>query len=517
MALRNVCQNQTKIQWKKLRPKNQQIYPFCAYIFVANISMRCYNLLGENMTKSNMDMTCEKGMIKNLIVFVTPLMLSGILQLLFTASDLIVCGMFGSEHSVGAISSTNALINLIVNLFLGLSIGANILMARCYGRQDSEKGQRVAYTAVVLSAIMGIGVGVLGATCSKYFLQWMGTNPELIDLSTRYLQIYFVGIPFSLVYNFCAALLRAVGDTRRPFYFLTASGLINVALNLLFVIVFKLDVVGVAIATSISQALSAAAVIVYMRLKKNNFFLFRFSKIRFYRSEALEIARLGLPAGLQSMIFSISNVMIQTSVNDLSLTLGPESVDGNGAAASLEGFVYTAMNSCAQAVVTFGSANYAAHKKANIKKVIVKTILLISCAWLITGSVVLIFAGPLLGLYVRNNPAAVQFGLQRIYITVGTYVLCGLMDTFAFALRAIGYSVLPTIISTCGACGFRLLWIFFIFPLQYFHNITWLAISYPISWLLTALVHLVCFAVLYKKLKMPAEQPVVGTTATATT
>lgn len=452
------------------------------------------------MTK-NIDMTSDKGMVKNLIKFVAPIMLSGILQLLFTASDLIVCGLFGSEHSVGAISSTNALINLIVNLFLGLSIGANILMARCYGQKDKEKGQRVVYTSFVLSIAMGLAVGIVGVTCSEYFLQWMGTNPELLDLSAKYLKIYFVGVPFSMVYNFLAAILRAVGDTKCPFYFLTLSGLFNVCLNLLFVVQFKLDVVGVAIATAAAQILAAVDVIIYIRFKRNNFFKFRFKQIRFYKKETLEITRLGLPAGLQNMLFSISNVMIQTSVNDLSLTLGAASVDGNGASASLEGFVYTSMNSCAQGIVTFGSANYAVHNKANIRRVILRTLMLITFAWVIVGSVVLIFARPLLGLYVQNNPQAVQFALQRIYITVGTYVLCGFMDAFAFALRAIGYSVLPTVISTCGACGLRLLWIFFVFPLEYFHNITWLAISYPLSWFLTALVHFICFAVLYSKLK----------------
>lgn len=456
------------------------------------------------MTK-NIDMTANKGMVKNLIKFVAPLMLSGILQLLFTASDLIVCRRFGSEHSVGAISSTNALINLIVNLFLGLSIGANILMARCYGNNDAEKGQRVVYTSIILSAIMGLVVGIFGAICSKYFLQWMGTNEEIIDLSTQYLQIYFVGVPFSMIYNFCAALLRAVGDTKRPFYFLTASGIFNVGLNLLLVIVADMDVAGVATATAASQVLAAVVVIVYMRYKKNNFFELRFKKMRFYLQEAKEITRLGLPAGLQSALFSISNVMIQTSVNDLSLTLGPASVDGNGAAASLEGFVYTAMNSCAQGIATFGSANYGAKNKANIRRVILRCLMLVALAWIVTGSIVLIFAPQLLNFYVPSEEG-IAFALQRIYITVGTYFLCGLMDSFAFALRAIGYSVLPTVISTCGGCGFRLLWIFFIFKIEYFHNITWLAISYPISWFLTALVHFICFAVLYKKLKFPQSE-----------
>ena len=445
-------------------------------------------------------MTSQKGMVKNLIKFVAPLMLSGILQLLFTASDLIVCRYFGSEHSVGAIQSTNALINLIVNLFMGLSIGANILMSRCFGAQDKERGQRVAYTAIILSVVLGVVIGVFGATCSRYFLRWMGTNPELIDLSTQYLTIYFIGVPFSMIYNYCAALLRAVGDTQKPFYFLTASGFFNVQLNLLLVIVARLDVAGVAIATASSQCAAAVAVFLYIYFKKDNFFTFRFKQMRFYKKEALEITRLGLPAGIQGSLFSISNVMIQTSVNELSMIHGAELVDGNGASSSLEGFVYTAMNSCAQGIVTFGSANYGAKNKENIRRVILRTMMLVMICWFVPSVFLLIFHRELLGIYV-NSEVAVNFGAERIFITVGLYFLCGLMDIFAYSLRAIGYSILPTVISTLGACGFRIIWIFAIFPIEYFHNLKWLAISYPISWALTALTHALFFIVLYKRLK----------------
>ena len=455
-------------------------------------------------------MTTDKGMVVNLIKFVAPLMLSGILQLLFTASDLIVCRYFGSEHSVGAIQSTNALINLIVNLFMGLSIGANILMSRCYGANDQERGQRVAYTAIILSAILGVVIGVFGATCSRYFLQWMNTNTELIELSTEYLTIYFIGIPFSMIYNYCAALLRAVGDTKKPFYFLTVSGVFNVALNILLVVVFHLDVKGVAIATAASQLLAASMVFVYICLKRDNYFTFRFKQMRFYKKEALQIIKLGLPAGIQGSLFSISNVLLQTSVNELSNELGeqlgPYLVDGNGASASLEGFVYTAMNSCAQGVVTFGSANYGAKNKANIRRVILRTMMIVAVAWAVPSIFLLSFHKTLLGLYV-SSAEGVEFGMQRIFVVITTYFLCGLMDIFAYSLRAIGYSVLPTVISTCGACGFRLLWIFFIFPIDFFHNLTWLYVSYPISWALTAAVHAICFFVLFKKLKFDTTDP----------
>ena len=455
---------------------------------------------------STIDMTSNRGMVKNLIKFVAPLMLSGILQLLFTASDLIVCRYFGSEHSVGAIHSTNSLINLMVNLFMGLSIGANILMSRCFGAQDKERGQRVAYTAIILSVILGVIIGVLGVTCSRYFLQWMQTNSELIDLSTQYLTIYFIGIPFNMIYNYCSALLRAVGDTKIPFYILTASGIFNVLFNLLLLGTNPaLDVSGVAIATAASQVVAAVAIFLYIYFKKDNFFTFRFKQMRFYKKEALEITRLGLPAGIQGSLFSISNVMIQTSVNELSKSFGAALVDGNGAASSLEGFVYTAMNSCAQGIVTFGSANYGAKNKANIRRVILRTMMLVGICWFVPSVFLLIFQRNLLGIYVKAD-AAINFGAERLVITISTYFLCGLMDIFAYSLRAIGYSILPTVISTLGACGFRLFWIFVIFPISYFHNLTWLAISYPISWGLTALTHAIFFIILYKRLKFAPDE-----------
>ena len=452
------------------------------------------------LRNSTIDMTSNKGMVKNLIKFIAPLMLSGILQLLFTASDLIVCRFFGSEHSVGAIQSTNALINLIVNLFMGLSIGANILMARCYGAEDKERGQKVAYTAIIFSVILGVAIGIFGSTCSRYFLQWMGTNPEVIDLSTQYLTIYFIGVPFNMIYNYCAALLRAVGDTQRPFYFLTGSGVFNVLLNLLLVIVCKMDVAGVAVATAASQVVAATAVFLYIYFKKDNFFTFKFKQMRIYKKEALEITRLGLPAGIQGSLFSISNVMIQTSVNELSIQMGAALIDGNGASSSLEGFVYTAMNSCAQGVVTFGSANYGAKNKQNIKRVIFRVMMLVMICWFVPSVFLLAFHRQLLGIYV-NTEAAITFGDQRIFITVGLYFLCGLMEIFAYSLRAIGYSVTPTVISTLGICGFRLLWIFVIFPIEYFHNLPWLVISWPVSWVLTGLTHVIFFTILFRRLK----------------
>lgn len=445
--------------------------------------------------KNEMDMT-SGNLFKKLFIFSMPLVLSGILQLLYNAADLIVCGQFGSEHSVAAISSTNSLINLIIQLFLGLSVGANVLMARCFGEGNKEKGQRVVYTSMIFSVIFGLIIGIFGVFSSRYFLELMGTPDDVIDLSAKYLMIYFIGLPFSMIYNFGASLLRAIGDTKRPFYFLMTAGIFNVLLNLLFVIVFKLDVPGVAIATIISQGISAGLVVLCL-LRNKGFFRFRFRELRIYKREALEIIRIGLPAGLQGVIFSLSNVLIQSSIN----SLGTNVMDGNGAASSLEGFIYTAMNAVAQSCVAFVSANFGAGKKKNIQKSVMYSAILVILMNFVVGGIVLLLENQLLGLYVHTEEA-LEAGRQRLFIIAVTYFLCGLMDTFAYALRGIGYSLLPTIISLCGACGLRILWIYFVFPLEEFHNISGLAVSYPISWIITAMVHFIFFLILFSRIKL---------------
>ena len=448
------------------------------------------------MSKSNeMDMT-SGNLFKKIVIFSIPLILSGILQLLYNAADLIICGQFGSQHSTAAISSTNSLTNLIVNFFLGLSVGANVLMARCFGQGNKEKGQRVVYTAMSFSIIFGIAIGLFGFFTCGTFLKMMGTTNDVIDLSTQYMQIYFLGLPFTMVYNFGASILRATGDTKRPFIFLTIAGIFNVVLNLIFVIVFNMDVPGVALATIIAQGISATLIVICL-LKNKGFFEFSLKKMKIYKEETIEMIKIGLPAGLQSAIFSISNVLIQSSVN----SLGTNVVDGNGASGSLEGFIYTAMNSVAQACVAFVSANYGAKKKDNIKKCVLYSAILVICMNLIVGGIVLLLNQQLLGLYVHSD-AALKAGAERILIISITYFLCGLMDTFAYALRGIGYSIVPMVISLCGACGLRIIWIFAIFPLDKFHNISGLAISYPISWIITASVQLLLFIILYRRLNL---------------
>lgn len=454
------------------------------------------------MTRT-VNMTERRGLFVSLCLFIAPLMFTGILQLLYTASDLIICGTFGPAHSTAAISETNPLVNLIVTSFLGLATGANVLMAKCFGANDREKGQRVVYTSMALSLVLGVTVGVFGALCSRYFLVWMKTPDDVIELSTEYLSIYFIGVPFTMIYNFGASVMRAVGDTKRPFYYLTLSGVINVLLNLLFVIVFQMGVAGVAICTSISQFCAALMVVISMLRNKKGFFRFKLRSIRFFKKETLEIIRIGLPAGLQSFIFSFANLMIMSSIN----SLGTEVLGGNGASSSLEGFVYTAMNSCAQGAMTFASANYGARNKSNISRIVLYSLALVMIVWAALTAIILPLGKPLLGLYV-SSPTSLEAGWQRLFAISVTYFLCGLMDTFAYSLRAIGHSALPAVVSAIGGCGFRLLWIFFVFPIPYFNNLLWLALSYPISWVLTAGVHLICFIVLYRKVNFNATKEV---------
>jgi Na+-driven multidrug efflux pump len=305
-----------------------------------------------------------------------------------------------------------------------------------------------------------------------------------------------LGLPFSMVYNYGAALFRATGDSRRPFIFLSTAGILNVFLNLIFVIIFKMGVPGVAWATIISQGLSALLIIIAL-IKSKGFFEFKIKEIKFYKKEAIEIVRIGLPAGLQGAIFSFSNVLIQSSIN----SLGTNVVDGSGASSSLEGFIYTAMNSVAQACVSFVAANYGAKNRNNIKKSIIYSLLLVLIMNFIVGGTILIFKDSLLGLYVTTSEA-IEAGSIRLLIIALTYFLCGFMDTMAFALRGIGYSFVPMIVSLIGSCVLRIIWIYTFFQLEPLHNIGGLVMSYPISWLITVSVHTIMFIVLFRKIKL---------------
>ena len=425
----------------------------------------------------------------------TPLILSTLLQLFYNAADLIVCGQFGSSHSVAAISATSSLINLYIQLLVGLSVGANVLMSRCYGAGDRERGQKVVYTSMVFALGAGFFIGAIGATTSHLFLNLMGTPEEVIGLSISYLVIYFLGLPFSMIYNFGSSIMRATGDTKRPFYFLSAAGIVNILLNLFFVIVCDMDVAGVALATIISQGVSAFCVVVAL-LKNRGFFRFRFREIRFHGRVAKEIALIGIPAGIQGMLFSISNVMIQSSIN----SFGTSVMDGNGAAASLEGFVYATMNSVAQTAGSFVSANYGAKKPKNIRNTVLYASLIVVMVWMLSGGIVYFCRKPLLGLYLRaEETEAFAAAGERMLAVCCTYFLCGLMDTFAYSLRGVGRSLLSMSVCLAGVCGLRLAWIYLIFPRPAFHSMYSLMLSYPISWIVTGAIELLLFCIVCAK------------------
>lgn len=432
-------------------------------------------------------------MLQKIILFSLPLAASSILQLLFNAADVIVVGRFAGSAALAAVGSNGSLINLLVNLFVGLSLGANVVAARCFGAKDDRGVQDTVHTAVTLGFSSGILLAIVGFFAARGLLELMSCPEDVIELSTLYLKIYFIGMPMSMLYNFSSALLRAAGDTKRPLYCLAAAGVINVVLNLIFVIVFQMSVAGVALATIISQTISAIIVTI-MLTKETGPLHLDLHKLGLRKGTLIQIMRIGLPAGLQSTVFSLSNVVIQSSIN----SFGSIVVAGSSASGNLEGFVYTGMNAFAQAAVTFTSQNIGARKYENIDRVILNCLLCAAGVGLVLGGGATLAGSQLLRFY-STDAAVIAAGLDRLRIICGTYLLCGIMDVLASSLRGLGYSVLPMVVSLIGSCLLRLVWIITIFPLN--RTTFMLYISYPISWLLTAAVHLACLLVVRRKLR----------------
>lgn len=436
---------------------------------------------------------CNGPITGKMLRFALPLMLSSMLQLLFNAADIITVGKFGSEHSLAAVGSNTALINLLTNLFIGLSIGANVLVARFYGAKNGEELNETVHTAMLLSLISGLILTVTGVIFARYFLIWMKTPAEILDLATTYLKIYFLGMPAMMIYNFGSAILRAIGDTKRPLYFLAAAGVINIILNILLVVVFRLDVKGVGIATVISQTVSAILIIRCLA-KSNGDIKLELKKFRLSRGKIGAILRIGLPAGLQGSIFSLSNVVIQSSVN----LFGPVVVKGNSAAQNLEGFVYFSMNAFHHATLSFTSQNMGAKKYDRLGRILKNGLCLAILFGAGFGGTVILFGRNLLSIY-TNDSAAISAGMTRLYIITGTYTLCGIMDVMVGAIRGIGYTVLPTIVSLIGACALRLVWLATVFRIPKFHTINTVYLSYPITWLVTIIAHVICYIIIRKK------------------
>lgn len=432
-------------------------------------------------------------LLGKILTFSFPLMCSGVLQLLFNAADIIVVGRYTGHTALAAVGSTSALINLIVNLFVGLSVGANVLIARSYGAKNMDAVHKGVHTAMLTAVVGGVFLIFVGVAASRPMLSLMGTPDDVIDQAALYLRIYFVGAPSLLVYNFGAAILRAVGDTRRPLYFLTLAGIINVVLNLVFVIVFFLGVAGVALATIISQAVSAYLVVVCLQHNTGAFRLV-LHELRIDPAQFREILRIGVPAGVQGMVFSLSNVLIQSSVN----SFGSAVMAGNTAASNIEGFVYTCMNAVSQTSMSFVSQNVGARRFGRVDKVVAQCMMLSAAVGVGLGLSAYLAGRWLLTIY-TSDAQVITYGLYRMSVVCTTYFLCGWMDCLACSVRGLGASVLPMVVSIIGACLLRIVWVMTIF--QWERTQLCLYISYPVSWALTMAAHLICFLVLRKKVR----------------
>lgn len=449
--------------------------------------------------RNEIDMTAGP-ILPKLLKLSLPLMLSSVLQLLFNAADIIVVGNFASENSLAAVGSTSSLVNLMTNLFLGFSTGANVLASHYLGAGDDDRVSRTVHTSVLLSVISGLILTFIGCVFADDLLGLMQTPPEVLELSALYLRIYFAGMVAMLVYNLGSSILRAKGDTKRPLYYLTFSGVINVILNLLFVIVFRMDVAGVALATVISQCISALLIIRCL-MKEDGALKLEFRKLRMDGQTVGKMMKIGIPAGFQGVVFSLSNVVIQSSVN----SFGAIVMAGSAAAASIEGFVWVSMNAFSQGALTFVSANIGAGRYSRVNR-----IAFISCACAATAGVVLgnlafIFGRPLLGIY-DPRPEVIDAGMIRMGLVCTMYFTCGLMDCIVGSIRGMEYAVTPTIVSLLGACGLRILWIFTGFQTEEFHSVFWLFMSYPASWIITFLVHLICY--IFMRRRLPAKDTI---------
>lgn len=438
---------------------------------------------------------CEGSILKKLLLFALPLIASSVLQLFFNAADVIVVGKFAGDHALAAVGSNGSIINLLTNVFMGLSVGANVLVARYFAAKQERDLQKTVHTAMTVSVICGTFLAVVGTLAAKQVLTIMQSPAEVIELSTLYLRIYFLGMPAIMAYNFGAAILRGVGDTKRPLYYLTFSGVINVILNLIFVVPLHMSVAGVALATIISQYISAILVIKCLMNEESGIRLER-QHLGIDRNILIRILQIGLPAGIQGSLFSLSNVVIQSSVNSFGATI----VAGNSAAQNIEGFVYVAMNAFSQAVVAFVSQNLGAGKFERINRVVMTAQGCVLAVGLILGNGTYFLGEPLLHLY-TDSELVVAAGLKRLSIISSTYALCGMMDSMVGALRGLGYSVMPMIVSLLGACAFRMVWIFVLFRMEQFHTIDTVYFAYPISWTLTLSVHIICFLVVRHKMK----------------
>ena len=434
---------------------------------------------------------CHGSLADKILLFAIPLMASSILQLLFNAADVIVVGQFSGKESLAAVGSTTSLINLLIALVVGMSVGTNVIVARNLGAQRFKIVSRAVHTSIFISLICGVVLGVFGFVMARQLLVWMSSPEDVIGLSTIYLRIYFLGMPATLAYNFGAAILRAQGDTRRPLYYLIIAGIVNVILNLFTVLVLNMDVAGVATATAISQYISAGLVLRCLTKEEGPLRL-DLKKLCVDKIILSHIMAIGLPAGFQGIVFSLSNVLIQSSINSFGSTV----IAGSAASNNIENFVYQAMNAFYQTNLTFTGQNYGAGECKRVDKTLLYCQGFAILTGLVLGNLAYFFGHPLVGIY-NSDEAVIQQGIIRLGYIARTYALCGIMDTMVGSLRGLGYSIIPMIVSLVGACGLRIVWIFTIFQMD--RTPENLYISYPISWIVTGAVHILVFLYARKK------------------
>lgn len=442
--------------------------------------------------KYEMDM-CSGPLLKKILIFTIPVMASGILQLLFNATDIIVVGRYAGKESLAAVGSTTALINLIINLFVGLSVGANVITAKYYGAGKEKDVSETVHTAILTAVISGIILVIIGIILATPLLKVMDSPEDVLGKSALYLKIYFLGMPAMMLYNFGSAVLRAVGDTKRPLYYLILSGSVNVCLNLISVICFGMGVAGVGIATVVAQYISAAMVVRCL-IKEDGSYGINLSELRLTGSKLKEIMFVGIPAGMQGVVFALSNVLIQSSIN----SFGSIAMAGNTAASNIEGFIYISMNSYNQTAISFTSQNIGGKKIERVGKILLICIGLVSMFGIILGFGAYFAGNTLLHIY-SSDMEVIHYGLMRMRVICLTYFTCGIMDVFAGSVRGMGYSVMPMIISLIGACGLRIVWIYTIFKAH--HTLTTLYISYPVTWVITICAYIVCYTICIKKMK----------------
>lgn len=449
--------------------------------------------MNTNKTSRSHEVNMTEGpLVGKIILYTLPLMLSGILQLLFNAADMIVAGRYAGSVALAAIGATTSLITLLLNLFIGLSIGANVTVAHFYGASKMDELSETVHSAILMAIVSGVFIGVVGALLAKPLLTLMGTPADILPHSVTYMRIYFAGMPVTLVFNFGSAILRAIGDTRRPLTYLSAAGVINVILNIIFITILEMGVSGVALATIISQAISAFLILRCLSTSDGAYHL-DFSALRFHMDKVKRIAQIGVPAGVQGMVFSLSNVVIQSSVN----SFGAVAVAGNTAQANLEGFVYNAMNSFYQSTLSFAGQNVGANKYKRVYSVINICMVCVFVTGLVMGGGGFLLGRKLLGIY-SSDADVIAFGYRRMRLIFTTYYLCGMQEVVVAGLRACGYSIMPTIVSLLGACAFRIIWIYTVFAIE--KSPEMLYISYPISWLLVLIIFSMCFRkFVYKK------------------